>query len=186
MKNAKKIGIAIVQVVIAGILVFIAIKHSDIDKQKGTDVGQIAVEEVEQTPVPSATATPESATSETANADGYGEETLTQTEDGSYLDGEASDDEESLSDEETEQPAATATPQPTAVPQPVQATPQPTAVPQPAATAVPHPVDPQPADPQPAVLQPDQSQDAGAVPDWFDSSDTGYDYDFDWGDTVLQ
>lgn len=128
-------------------------------------------------PVPTETATPESAISDLeTNADGYGEEILTQTEDGSYLDGETTDEEDSSNDEETsEQPEATATPAPvaTATPQPVQATPQPTAVPQ--------PVDPQPVDPQP-----DQSSDAGAVPDWFDSSDTGYDYDFDWGDTVLQ
>ena len=158
MKNAKKIGIAIVQVVIAGILVFIAIKPHIGNKSDDIDIGQVAVEEVEQTPVPSAT--PESATSETANADGYGEETLTQTEDGSYLDGEASDDEDSSNGEEaSEKPAATATPAPaaTATPAPV-ATPQPTAVPQPVVTEVP---------------QPEQSyDDGGAVPDWVDTSDT--------------
>lgn len=184
MKNAKKIGIAIVQVVIAGILVFIAIKHSGIDKQKDTDIGQVTVEQVVETPEPAETATPESATSDLeTNADGYGEETLTQTEDGSYLDGEASDDENSLTDEETsEQPEATATPAPvaTATPQPVQATPQPTAAPQPAATAV----------PQPAAPQPEQQYDAsGVVPDWVDENQTAaddYDPNFDWGDTVLQ
>lgn len=159
MKNAKKIGIAIVQVVIAGILVFVAVKFWPRDSHEDVDVGQVKVEDVEQTPVPSETATPESATSETANADGYGEETLTQTEDGSYLDGEASDDEDNLSDSEAEQPVATAAPAPvaTATPQPVQATPQPTAVPQPAATAVP---------------QPEQSQNVEVVPDWVDTSDT--------------
>lgn len=161
MKNAKKvgIGIAIVQVVIAGILVFIAIKICNDNKREDVDVGQVAVEEVEQTPVPSEVETPESATSDLeTNADGYGEETLTQTEDGSYLDGEASGDESSLSAEETsEQPAATETPAPAAM-----ATPAPAATPQP--TAVPQPADP----------QPEQSQnDDGAVPDWFDSSDTG-------------
>lgn len=164
MKNAKMIGIAIVTVVIAGIIVFVAIKHSSIDKQKDTDIGQVTVEQVDETPVPSETATPESATSDfETNADGYGEETLTQTEDGSYLDGEASDDKET-SDEETEQPAATPATVVTATPQPVQATPQPTAVPQPAATTP----------PQQTVNQPDQSSDDGAVPDWFDQSDTGY------------
>ena len=166
MKNAKKVGIAIVQIVIAGIIVFVAIQHCPGNKPDDVDVGRVTVEEVEQTPVPSATATPESATSETANADGYGEETLVQTEDGSYLDGEASGDESSLSAEETsEQPAATATPAPaaTATPAPAaMATPAPAATPQP--TAVPQPADP----------QPEQSQnDDGAVPDWFDSSDTG-------------
>lgn len=185
MKNAKKIGIAIVQVVIAGILVFVAVKIGSGDKKNDVDVGQVTVEQVEETPVPSETATPETQTSE-ANADGYGEETLTQTEDGSYLDGEAStsDDENDLTDEETsEQLEATATPAPvaTATPQPVQATPQPTAVPQPAATTP----------PQQTVNQPEQSSDDGAVPDWFDQNDTGYsDDDFagveGWGDTVLE
>lgn len=164
MKNAKKIGIAIVQVVIAGILVFVLIKPHIGDKHEDVDVGQVAVEEVEQTPVPSETATPESATSETANADGYGEETLTQTEDGSYLDGEASDDKESLSDEETEQPAATATPAPVAT-----ATPQPTTAPQPAATA---------------VTQPEQSQNAELVPDWVDTSDTPLVSDEEYNEAV--
>lgn len=160
MKNAKMIGIAIVTVVIAGIAVFVAIKLWPGNKPDDIDVGQVAVEEVEQTPVLSETATPESATSDLeTNADGYGEETLTQTEDGSYLDGETTDEEDGLTDEETsEKPEATATPQP------VQATPQPTAVPQPAATTVPQPEQ---------VTQSEQSQDAGAVPDWFDSSDTG-------------
>lgn len=179
MKNAKKIGIAIVQVVIAGILVFVAVKHCIGDKHGDVDVGQVKVEEVEQTPVPSGTATSESATSDLeTNADGYGEETLTQTEDGSYLDGEASDDEESLSDSEAEQPVATAAPAPVATPAPVQATPQPTTAPQPEQVT------------QPAVPQPEQSQtDGGTVPDWYDDTETAaddYDPNFDWGDTVLQ
>lgn len=143
-------------------------------------VYKVAVEEVEQTPVPSETATPESAISDLgANADGYGEETLTQTEDGSYLDGEASDDEETSDEEEiSEQPAATATPVPTATPaptatatpQPVQETPQPTAV-------------PQPADPQP-----EQSSDGGgAYDDFFSDEFTGADDEgYDWSGTVLE
>ena len=167
MKNAKKIGIAIVQIVIAGILVFIAIKICNDNKREDVDVGQVAVEEVEQTPVPSETATPESATSETANADGYGEETLVQTEDGSYLDGEASESNEADSNldvEVAEQPEATATlDSAEATPAPV-ATPQPTAVSQPAVTAAPQPEQ---------VTQPDQSQDGGVVPDWVDDSWTG-------------
>ena len=107
----------------------------------------------------SSTATPESATSDLeTNADGYGEETLTLTDDGSYLDGEASDEENGLTDEETsEQPEATATPQL------VQATPDPVA-------ATPAPV--QNDIPQQTVNQPDQSYDDGAVPDWVDTSDT--------------
>lgn len=156
MKNAKKIGIVIVQVVIAGILVFIAIKTHIGNKSDDIDIGQVAVEDVEQTSVPSATATPESATSETANADGYGEETLMQTEDGSYLDGEASDDEKGLSDEEKEQPAATATPAPvaTATPQPAQAT----------AAPVQNDV------PQQTANQPDQSYDQTVDDLWTDDA----------------
>lgn len=120
-------------------------------------VYKVTVEQVDETPVPSETATPELAASDLeTNADGYGEETLTQTEDGSYLDGEASDD-------EAEQPIATATPTPaaTATPQPVQATPQPTAVPQPAATAVPQPEQ---------VTQPDQSYDKTVDDLWTDDA----------------
>lgn len=136
-------------------------------------------------PVPTETATPESAISDLeTNADGYGEEILTQTEDGSYLDGEASDDEEDLSDE-SEQSEVTATPAPaaTATPAPA-ATPQPTAVPQPAATAVPQPAAPQPEQ----VTQPDQSSGSGStIEDMYnDDSWNGYDYDFDWGATVLE
>lgn len=180
MKNAKKIGIAIVQVVIAGILVFIAIKPHLGNKPDDIDVGQVAVEEVEQTPVPSETATPESATSETANADGYGEETLVQTEDGSYLDGEASESNEADSNldvEVAEHPEATATldpaeatpaPAATATPAPV-ATPQPTAVPKPAATAAP---------------QPEQSQNVEVVPDWVDTSDTPLVSDEEYNEAV--
>ena len=102
MKNAKKIGIAIVQVVIAGILVFIAIKICNDNKRQDVDVGQVAVEEVEQTPESSAT--DESLTDSTikselenkenisenedlhANAGGQGEISLEQTEDGSFKD----------------------------------------------------------------------------------------------------
>lgn len=130
----------------------------------GLIVYRVTVEQVEETPVPSETATPESATSEVdANADGYGEETLMQTEDGSYLDGEASDDRESLNDEEaSEKPAATATPAPvaTATPRPVQATPQPTTAPQPAATNP----------PQQTVTQPDQSYDSTVDDLWTDDA----------------
>ena len=130
---------------------------------------------------PEAEATPETAVSETANADGYGEETLVQAEDGSYLDGIDPDGEtsstvtssdettdSSLTVEETvEQPVATATPAPVqATPAPVQATPVPVQ----------------------ATPQPEQSyDDGGAVPDWVDDSWTGYgDDSVDWGDTVLE
>ena len=102
MKNAKKIGIAIVQVVIAGILVFIAIKICNDNKREDVDVGQVAVEEVEETPESSET--DESLTDSTikselenkenisenndlhANAGGSGEISLEQTEDGSFKD----------------------------------------------------------------------------------------------------
>ena len=95
MKNAKKVGIAIVQVVIAGILVFIAIKICNDNKRQDVDVGQVAVEEVEQTPESSAT--DESLTDSTikselenndlhANAGGSGEISLEETEDGSFKD----------------------------------------------------------------------------------------------------
>lgn len=102
MKNAKKIGIAIVQVVIAGILVFIAIKICNDNKRQDVDVGQVAVEEVEQTPESSET--DESLTDSTikselenkenisenndlhANGGGVGEISLEQTEDGSFKD----------------------------------------------------------------------------------------------------
>lgn len=121
----------------------------------------------QETNNPDTEETPETAVSETANADGYGEETLVQAEDGSYLDGIDPDGETSStvtsSDETTdssltvketvEQPEATATPAPvaTATPQPVQATPTPVQ----------------------ATPQPEQSyDDGGAVPDWVDTSDT--------------
>ena len=102
MKNAKKLGIAIVQVVIAGILVFIAIKICNDNKRQDVDVGQVAVEEVEQTPESSET--DESLTDSTikselenkenisenndlhANGGGVGEISLEQTEDGSFKD----------------------------------------------------------------------------------------------------
>lgn len=175
MKNAKKIGIIIVQVVIAGIAVFVAIQICHGDKQDDIDVSQVVAEEVEQTPVPSATATPESATSDLeTNADGYGEETLTQTEDGSYLDGEASESNETDNSldgaEAAEQPEAMATPAPaaTATPAPA-ATPQPTAVSQPAATAAP---------------QPEQSQNVEVVPDWVDTSDTPLVSDEEYNEAV--
>ena len=95
MKNAKKIGIAIVQVVIAGILVFIAIKICNDNKHEDVDVGQVAVEEVEETPESSET--DESLTDSTikselenndlhANAGGSGEISLEETEDGSFKD----------------------------------------------------------------------------------------------------
>ena len=102
MKNAKKIGIAIVQVVIAGILVFIAIKICNDNKREDVDVGQVAVEEVEETPESSET--DESLTDSTikselenkenisenedlhANGGGVGEISLEQTEDGSFKD----------------------------------------------------------------------------------------------------
>ena len=95
MKNAKKIGIAIVQVVIAGILVFIAIKICNDNKREDVDVGQVAVEEVEETPESSEI--DESLTDSTikselenndlhANAGGSGEISLEETEDGSFKD----------------------------------------------------------------------------------------------------
>lgn len=102
MKNAKKIGIAIVQVVIAGIIVFVAIQHCSGYKQKDVDIGQVKVEEVEETPESSAT--DESLTESTvkselenkenisenedlhANGGGVGEISLEQTEDGSFKD----------------------------------------------------------------------------------------------------
>ena len=63
--------------------------------------------------------------------------------------------------------APTATPEPTAEPT---ATPEPTAAPTPVVTAAPQPV--VTAAPQPAQQEP-SSDDGGAVPDWFDSNDTG-------------
>ena len=82
--------------------------------------------------------------------------------------------------EVTATPAPTATPEPTAAPT---ATPEPTAAPTPVVTAAPQPV--VTAAPQPAQQEP-SSDDGGEVPDWVDDSWTGYDYDFDWGDTVLE
>ena len=133
------------------------------------------------------TSTPESAASDSdTNADGYGEETLTLTEDGYAIDGITIDGETSstvtssdetdsnLTAEETvEQPVATMPPQVTSTPAPVQATPQPVAT----------------NPPQQAVTQqPEQSyDDGGSVPDWVDDSWTGYgDDSVDWGDTVLE
>lgn len=102
MKNAKKIGIAIVQVVTAGIVVFVAIQHCTGNKPDDIDIGQVAAEEVEETPESSAT--DESLTDSTvkselenkenisenndlhANAGGSGEISLEQTEDGSFKD----------------------------------------------------------------------------------------------------
>ena len=63
--------------------------------------------------------------------------------------------------------APTAMPEPTAEPT---ATPEPTAAPTPVVTAAPQPV--VTAAPQPAQQEP-SSDDGGAVPDWFDSNDTG-------------
>ena len=98
----KKIGIAIVQVVIAGILVFVAIQICHGDKQDDIDVSQVVAEEVEETPESSAT--DESLTDSTvkselenkenisenndlhANGRGSGEISLEQTEDGSFKD----------------------------------------------------------------------------------------------------
>lgn len=124
---------------------------------------------------PETEATPETASPLETNADGSGEETLVQTEDGSYLDGETSSTVTSASsnDAEIEKPVATATPQPVqSTPEPVQATPQPTAVPQPVATTPPQQTMP----PQETSTQPEQSyDDGGAVPDWVDDSWTGYD-----------
>ena len=125
---------------------------------------------------PETEATPETASSLETNADGYGEETLVQTEDGSYLDGETSDETESGTSNNTEtveQPVATMSPQVTSTPQPtpepVQATPQPTAAPQPVATTPPQQTMP----PQETSTQPEQSyDDGGVVPDWVDTSDT--------------
>lgn len=102
MKNAKKVGIAIVQIAIAGILVFVAVQICHGGKQKDIDAGQVAVEEVEETPESSAT--DESLTDSTikselenkenisenndlhANGGGVGEISLEQTEDGSFKD----------------------------------------------------------------------------------------------------
>lgn len=102
MKNAKKVGIAIVQIAIAGIAVFVAIQICHGDKQKDVDVSQAAVEEVEETPESSET--DESLTDSTvkselenkenisenndlhANGGGVGEISLEQTEDGSFKD----------------------------------------------------------------------------------------------------
>lgn len=98
----KKIGIAIVQVVIAGIIVFVAVQICHGDKQDDIDVSQVVAEEVEQTPESSET--DESLTDSTvkselenkenisenedlhANAGGSGEISLEQTEDGSFKD----------------------------------------------------------------------------------------------------
>ena len=102
MKNAKKIGIIIVQIVIAGIAVFVAIQHWHDNKPDDVDIGKVTVEEVEETPESSAT--DESLTDSTvkselenkenisenedlhANAGGSGEISLEQTEDGSFKD----------------------------------------------------------------------------------------------------
>lgn len=102
MKNAKKIGIAIVQVVIAGIAVFVAVQIFHGDKQDDIDVSQVVAEEVEETPESSET--DESLTDFTikselenkenisenndlhANGGGAGEISLEQTEDGSFKD----------------------------------------------------------------------------------------------------
>ena len=88
--------------VIAGILVFIAIKICNDNKREDVDVGQVAVEEVEETPESSET--DESLTDSTikselenkenisenndlhANGGGVGEISLEQTEDGSFKD----------------------------------------------------------------------------------------------------
>ena len=81
--------------VIAGILVFIAIKICNDNKREDVDVGQVAVEEVEETPESSEI--DESLTDSTikselenndlhANAGGSGEISLEQTEDGSFKD----------------------------------------------------------------------------------------------------
>ena len=81
--------------VIAGILVFIAIKICNDNKREDVDVGQVAVEEVEETPESSEI--DESLTDSTikselenndlhANAGGSGEISLEETEDGSFKD----------------------------------------------------------------------------------------------------
>ena len=74
MKNAKKLGIAIVQVVIAGILVFIAIQHyagSSATDESLTD--STIKSELENNDLH-------------ANAGGSGEISLEETEDGSFKD----------------------------------------------------------------------------------------------------
>ena len=98
----KKVGIAIVQIAIAGIAIFVAIQICHGGKQDDIDVSQVAVEEVEETPESSET--DESLTDSTvkselenkenisenndlhANGGGAGEISLEQTEDGSFKD----------------------------------------------------------------------------------------------------
>lgn len=81
MKNAKKIGIAIVQVVIAGILVFIAIQHY---------AGSSATDEsLTDSTIKSELENKENISENNdlhANAGGSGEISLEQTEDGSFKD----------------------------------------------------------------------------------------------------
>ena len=81
MKNAKKIGIAIVQVVIAGILVFIAIQHY---------AGSSATDEsLTDSTIKSELENKENISENEdlhANAGGSGEISLEQTEDGSFKD----------------------------------------------------------------------------------------------------
>lgn len=102
MKNAKKVGIAIVQIAIAGIAIFVAIQHWHDNKPDDVDIGKVTVEEVEETPESSET--DESLTDSTikselenkenisenndlhANGGGAGEISLEQTEDGSFKD----------------------------------------------------------------------------------------------------
>lgn len=95
----KKVGIAVVQVVIAGILVFIAIQHCSGDKQKDVDIGQVKVEETPETSETDESLTDSTVKSELenkenisenndlhANGSGAGEISLEQTEDGSFKD----------------------------------------------------------------------------------------------------
>lgn len=81
MKNAKKIGIAIVQVVIAGILVFIAIQHY---------AGSSATDEsLTDSTIKSELENKENISENNdlhANGGGVGEISLEQTEDGSFKD----------------------------------------------------------------------------------------------------
>ena len=81
MKNAKKIGIAIVQVVIAGILVFIAIQHY---------AGSSATDEsLTDSTIKSELENKENISENEdlhANAGGSGEISLEETEDGSFKD----------------------------------------------------------------------------------------------------
>ena len=81
MKNAKKIGIAIVQVVIAGILVFVAVQHY---------AGSSATDEsLTDSTIKSELENKENISENNdlhANGGGVGEISLEQTEDGSFKD----------------------------------------------------------------------------------------------------